>query len=64
VDGKTVWEFDTNKDFNTVNGVPASGNMMSSSGPVVAGGMLYVGSGYSFGSALGRGNVLLALAPE
>jgi polyvinyl alcohol dehydrogenase (cytochrome) len=63
-DGHTLWEFDTNKDFNTVNGVPASGNMMSSSGPVVSGGMLFVGSGYSFGSALGRGNVLLALSPE
>ena len=62
--GRTIWQFDTGKDFATVNGVPASGNMMSSSGPTVADGMVFVGSGYSFVSAAGRGNVLLALAPE
>ena len=63
-DGRILWEFDTNKDFPTVNQVAARGNMMSSAGPTLAGGMLFVGSGYSFTSGNGSGNVLLAFAPE
>jgi polyvinyl alcohol dehydrogenase (cytochrome) len=63
-DGHILWEFDTNKDFTTVNKVAAHGNMMSSAGPTVAGGMVFVGSGYSFMSGSGNGNLLLAFAPE
>ena len=63
-DGHILWEFDTNKGFPTVNQVAAKGNMMSSAGPIIAGGMLFVGSGYSFVSGNGEGNVLLAFAPE
>ena len=37
---------------------------MSSAGPTLAGGMLFVGSGYSFVSGNGEGNVLLAFSPE
>jgi polyvinyl alcohol dehydrogenase (cytochrome) len=59
-DGAMVWEFDTNRDFPTVNGVKAKGGSMSGPAPVVAGGMVYVSSGYgAFG--LRPGNVLLAL---
>jgi polyvinyl alcohol dehydrogenase (cytochrome) len=62
-DGAVVWEFDTNRDFQTVNGVPAKGASMQGPGPVVAGGMLYVSSGY--GAFGGRpGNVLLAFGLE
>jgi polyvinyl alcohol dehydrogenase (cytochrome) len=58
-DGSIVWQFDTNREFETVNGVKANGASMSGPGPVVAGGMLYVNSGY--GALGGRpGNVLLA----
>jgi polyvinyl alcohol dehydrogenase (cytochrome) len=58
-DGTIVWEFDTNREFPTVNGVPAKGASMLGPGPAVAGGMLYVNSGY--GAFGGRpGNVLLA----
>jgi polyvinyl alcohol dehydrogenase (cytochrome) len=61
-DGAVIWELDTNRDFATVNGVPAKGASMIGPGPVVAGGMVFVTSGY--GAFLGRpGNVLLALAP-
>jgi polyvinyl alcohol dehydrogenase (cytochrome) len=63
-DGHILWEFDTNGDFTTVNKVAAHGNMMSSAGPTVAGGMLFVGSGYSFMSGMGDGNLLLAFSPE
>jgi polyvinyl alcohol dehydrogenase (cytochrome) len=58
-DGTVVWEFDTNREFKTVNGVAAKGGAMDGPGVVVADGMLYVGSGYV--SLIGRpGNVLLA----
>jgi len=57
--GGIVWEFDTNREFSTVNGVPARGAPMLGPGPAVAGGMFFVSSGY--GAFPGRpGNVLLA----
>jgi polyvinyl alcohol dehydrogenase (cytochrome) len=62
-DGAIVWSVDTNRPFQTVNGVPANGGTMDASGAVVAGGMLYVNSGYN--SFIGRpGNVLLAFGVE
>ncbi len=62
-DGAVIWEFDTNRDFETVNGVPAKGASMSGPGPAIAGGMVYVNSGY--GALGGRpGNVLLAFGVE
>ena len=61
--GEVLWEFDTNRDFSTINGVPAKGASMIGPGAVVAGGMVYVNSGY--GAFGGRpGNVLLAFGPE
>jgi polyvinyl alcohol dehydrogenase (cytochrome) len=57
-DGALLWEFDTNREFETVNGVKAKGASIGGPGPVVVDGILYVNSGYSTG---GRpGNVLLA----
>jgi polyvinyl alcohol dehydrogenase (cytochrome) len=62
-DGAIVWDFDTLKDFDTVNGVKARGGSLSATGPTIVGGMLYVNSGY--GSLAGMpGNVLLAFAPD
>ena len=61
--GEMLWEFDTNRAFSTINGVPAKGASMIGPGAVVAGGMVYVNSGY--GAFGGRpGNVLLAFGPE
>lgn len=60
--GKILWDFDTAKDFPTVNGVKAKGGSIDGPGPVVVNGMLFVTSGYArFGGA--AGNVLLAFAP-
>ena len=57
--GEVIWVYDTNRDFETVNGVPASGGSLNAAGPVIVDGMVYVNSGYSFlGSR--EGNVLLA----
>jgi polyvinyl alcohol dehydrogenase (cytochrome) len=58
-DGSVVWTFDTNREFDTVNGVKARGGSMNGPAPVVAGGFVYISSGYgAFG--LRPGNVLLA----
>jgi len=62
-DGSVLWEFNTNREFQTVNGVKASGASINQSGPTVVGGMLFVNSG--FGSLGGRpGNVLLAFGVD
>jgi polyvinyl alcohol dehydrogenase (cytochrome) len=62
-DGKVIWEFDTTREFTTVNGVAAKGGSMDGPGPVIAGGMLLVPSGYAAWGGL-PGNVLLAFTPE
>ena len=54
-----IWTYDTNRDFDTVNGVPASGGSLNAAGPVIVDGMVYVNSGYAFMGSRG-GNVLLA----
>jgi outer membrane protein assembly factor BamB len=57
--GKRLWDFDTQKDYRTVNAAPAKGGSLDGAGPVVVGGMMFVNSGYPrFGGA--PGNVLLA----
>ena len=62
-DGKVLWDFDTRRDFTTVNGVAAKGGAIDGPGAVIVNGMLFMNSGYGrFGGA--PGNVLLAFAPE
>ena len=63
-DGSVLWQFATARKFDTVNGVEAQGGNLNASGPVVAGGMLFVPSGYSDLGPGTRGNVLLAFGPE
>ena len=63
-DGHILWQFDTARDFATVNRVTAHGGTIASAGPVASGGMLFVVSGYSFGGADKTGNVLLAFSPD
>jgi len=62
-DGHVLWDFDTVRTYETTNGVKANGGAIDGAGPIVAGGMLFVNSGYSrFGGT--PGNVLLAFGPE
>jgi polyvinyl alcohol dehydrogenase (cytochrome) len=62
-DGEVLWDFDTAKEYATVNGIQAKGGSVDGAGPVVVNGMVYVNSGYPrFGGM--PGNVLLAFAPE
>jgi polyvinyl alcohol dehydrogenase (cytochrome) len=62
-DGQLLWSFETRREFDTVNGVKARGGSISAPGPIVANGIVLVGSGYAI---LGGtpGNVLLAFSPE
>jgi polyvinyl alcohol dehydrogenase (cytochrome) len=61
--GRIIWRFDTNGEFETVNGVPAHGGAIDGPGPVVSEGMLFINSGYI--SLVGRpGNVLLAFGVD
>jgi polyvinyl alcohol dehydrogenase (cytochrome) len=63
-DGRKLWEFRTARGFSTVNQVAAHGGSFGAPGPTVAGGMLFVGSGYGvFGDDF-PGNVLLAFSVE
>jgi polyvinyl alcohol dehydrogenase (cytochrome) len=62
-DGKEIWSYDTNKEFEAVNGVETHGGAMGAPGPTVAGGMLFVGSGYGVVADL-PGNALLAFSPQ
>jgi polyvinyl alcohol dehydrogenase (cytochrome) len=58
-DGRVLWDFDTAKAYDAVNGVTAQGGSIERVASVVAGGTLYVMSGYaSYGG--GMGNALIA----
>jgi polyvinyl alcohol dehydrogenase (cytochrome) len=58
-DGKTIWQFDTNREFESTNKVATKGGSISAPGPTVAGGMVFVGSGYAVLAGI-PGNALLA----
>jgi len=61
-EGNILWDFDTVRDYKTVNGVTAKGGSIDGPGAVVVHGMLFINSGYSrFGGICG--NVLLAFEP-
>ena len=62
-DGKIIWEYNTARDFDTVNKVPAKGGAINSIGPTIVNGMLFIGSGYAV-SGNNFGNVLLAFSLE
>jgi len=62
-DGRVLWDFNTLQEYKTANGVPGKGGSLDGAGPVIAGGMLFVNSGYARNGAI-AGNVLLAFAPE
>jgi len=58
-DGRVLLDYDTVRDFTTVNGVPGRGGAINGPGATVAGGIVFVNSGYAFFGQM-AGNVLLA----
>jgi polyvinyl alcohol dehydrogenase (cytochrome) len=61
--GRVLWDYDMERRFETVNAVAAIGGSLDSAGPTVAGGMIFVNSGYGLHSGQ-AGNVLAAFAPK
>jgi polyvinyl alcohol dehydrogenase (cytochrome) len=62
-DGKILWDFDTAKGYDIINGIKAKGGAIDGPAPVIADGMLFVNSGYGMFGQMG-GNVLLAFAVD
>jgi polyvinyl alcohol dehydrogenase (cytochrome) len=62
-DGHLLWDYDTARPFETVNKVTARGGAISSIGPSIVDGMLFIGSGYAV-TGSNSGNVLLAFWPQ
>lgn len=63
--GKLLWEFNTAQEFKALNGATAHGGDIDGPGAVVAGGMVYVNSGYATGnSAQKPGNAFLAFSVD
>ena len=63
IDGKILWDFDTAREFRTVNGVVAHGGSLDHGGATVVDGVVYLNSGYG-GAAGFAGNVLLAFSAD
>jgi polyvinyl alcohol dehydrogenase (cytochrome) len=62
-DGKLIWDYDTTTPVDTVNGLKAApGGSLDMGGAVVAGGMVFIHSGY--GGSAGANNLLLAFSVD
>jgi polyvinyl alcohol dehydrogenase (cytochrome) len=61
--GKVLLDVNTINEYDTVNGVPARGGSINGPGAAIAGGMVFVNSGYSTIGFM-PGNVLLAFSVD
>jgi polyvinyl alcohol dehydrogenase (cytochrome) len=62
-DGHILWDFDTTRDFQTIDGIKAHGGSIDSTGATIVGGMVYLNSGYSRIPVM-SGNVFLAFSVD
>jgi len=58
-----LWDFDTAREFETVNGVKGHGGSIDGPGAIVVKRMVFVTSGYVRQAEM-QGNVLLAFTAE
>lgn len=56
--GELLWEYNSVRDYDTINGVEASGGAMDATGPVLSGDYMIVNSGYATFSQM-PGNAIL-----
>lgn len=62
-DGKVIWEYDTSTPIDTVNGYKqAPGGTLDMGGATIAGGTMFIHSGY--GGSAGANNLLLAFTVD
>lgn len=59
--GRVIWDFDTAREFKTIDGVEAHGGSLDKNGPTVCDGMLFAESGNFMGMP---GNVLLGFSVD
>jgi polyvinyl alcohol dehydrogenase (cytochrome) len=62
-DGRVLWDVDTAREFDTVNGVKARGGSIDVGGPAIANGVVVTTSGYGQWGGM-RGNVLLVFSVD
>ena len=62
-DGSILWDFNTVREYETVNHVPAKGGSIDGAGPAIADGLVVTNSGYSLWRGI-AGNVLLAFSAK
>jgi polyvinyl alcohol dehydrogenase (cytochrome) len=62
-DGKVLWDVDTVREYQTVNGLKAQGGAIDGPGPTVMNGLVLVNSGYTRYGGI-PGNVLLAFGTD
>jgi polyvinyl alcohol dehydrogenase (cytochrome) len=62
LDGNVLWTVDIGGSFVTTSGLQADGGALDAAGPVIAGGMLYIHTGYW--GRTGPGSVLLAFSVD
>jgi len=62
-DGRVLWDFDTAREFDTVNGLKARGGSIDVGGAAMANGIVATTSGYGTWGGM-RGNVLLVFSVE
>jgi polyvinyl alcohol dehydrogenase (cytochrome) len=61
--GQVLWDADTARDFDPVNGKAAHGGSLDVAGPAIVNGMVFVNSGYGQWGGM-PGNVLLAFSVQ
>jgi polyvinyl alcohol dehydrogenase (cytochrome) len=61
--GAVMWDVDTAREFETVNGKPARGGSMDVAGPAIVNGLVFVNSGYGQWGGM-PGNVLLVFSVD
>jgi polyvinyl alcohol dehydrogenase (cytochrome) len=61
--GKLLWSFNTNREFDGINGIKGKGGAIDSNSITAVNGLLLVNSGYSMFGQTG-GNMLLAFKPK
>jgi polyvinyl alcohol dehydrogenase (cytochrome) len=62
-DGRIIWDYNTARDYETVNGVTAKGGSIDAAGPAIADGLVVTNSGYALWKGM-PGNVLLAFSAK
>jgi len=59
-----IWDYDTAREFTTVNGVSGRGGSMYGPGPAIDRGLIFVNSGYAIWGGGMPGNVLLGFSVD